>query len=469
MDSSIIDLILYIFRSMLQVLRFGRRSINNSLNIYIKSNTGSTLTVELDPKWDIKNVKEVIAPQLGLPPDEVKIILAGKELDDSIIIEECDLGERSILHAVRSRSKNLSEKPLRSLNDAISVRQLANISESDDSTLSVEELDASEGKQHRSNFYVYCGAPCGMIRMGKLRVRCATCGSGALTVDSDPTCWDDVLKSHRISAHCEEENCSTGPVSWAEFYFKCAEHTSEGEKDQAVPLYLIRHNLSNVPCLACTDVSDPVLVFPCSEHHVTCLSCFHQYCLTRLRERQFVCHAQYGYTLPCPAGCPDSDIQESHHFHILDNEEYQMYQRFGAEEFVLKEGGVLCPQPGCGAGILVDPDCKKIQCIGGCGFVFCRDCMQGYHLGECLSRTDESLMAAGVSYSVDPARAAQARWDDASKVTIRVMTKPCPRCRTATERDGGCMHMVCTRCKLQWCWVCQTQWTRECMGAHWFG
>lgn len=47
--------------------------------------------------------------------------------------------------------------------------------------------------------------------------------------------------------------------------------------------------------------------------------------------------------------------------------QYAMYQRFGAEEFVLKAGGVLCPQPGCGAGILADPDCMKIQCVNGCG------------------------------------------------------------------------------------------------------
>lgn len=30
----------------------------------------------------------------------------------------------------------------------------------------------------------------------------------------------------------------------------------------------------------------------------------------------------------------------------------------------------------------------------------------------------------------------QAKWDDASKVKIKVSTKPCPKCRTATERDG---------------------------------
>lgn len=87
MQPSFLDLILQFFHSMFQILWYSKRTINNNLNIFIKSNTGTTLSVELDPKWDVKNVKQVIAPQLGLPPDEVKIILAGKELDDSIIIE----------------------------------------------------------------------------------------------------------------------------------------------------------------------------------------------------------------------------------------------------------------------------------------------------------------------------------------------------------------------------------------------
>ena len=60
---------------------------------------------------------------------------------------------------------------------------------------------------------------------------------------------------------------------------------------------------------------------------------------------------------------------------------------------------------------------------------------------------------------------------DPSSVTIRVISKPCPGCRTPTERDGGCMHMVCTKpgCGLHWCWVCQLEWTRDCMASHWFG
>lgn len=47
--------------------------------------------------------------------------------------------------------------------------------------------------------------------------------------------------------------------------------------------------------------------------------------------------------------------------------QYGQYQRFATEEYVLQAGGVLCPQPGCGMGILAEPDCRKITCVSGCG------------------------------------------------------------------------------------------------------
>uniref|UniRef100_A0A6P7HCG2 RBR-type E3 ubiquitin transferase n=1 Tax=Diabrotica virgifera virgifera TaxID=50390 RepID=A0A6P7HCG2_DIAVI len=154
-------------------------------------------------------------------------------------------------------------------------------------------------------------------------------------------------------------------------------------------------------------------------------------------ERQFWQHPELGYTLACPAGCLDSFIKEVHHFRLLTDAQYAQYQRFGTEEFVLRSGGVLCPQPGCGMGILVDSSCNKVACINGCGYVFCRLCLQGYHIGECRpSDMDSSAGGEGCLYSVDPNRASDARWDEASRVTIKVSTKPCPKCRTPTERDG---------------------------------
>lgn len=67
--------------------------------------------------------------------------------------------------------------------------------------------------------------------------------------------------------------------------------------------------------------SDPVLVFPCAEGHVTCLDCYRQYCVTRLRDRQFWPHPDLGYTLGCPTGCDDSFIKEVHHFKLLTDEQ----------------------------------------------------------------------------------------------------------------------------------------------------
>ncbi|KAK9888781.1 hypothetical protein WA026_001006 [Henosepilachna vigintioctopunctata] len=461
---------------MLSLFSFGSKSVTNDLDIFIKTNTGNTISVSLDSSWDIRNVKEIVAPKLGFQPDEVKIIFAGKELKDNITLSECDLGQRSVLHAVTSKKKakvipihdtvieeeDLGSKPL---NETL---QDADFYNSRDDKV---PLDLSKGKV---NFYVYCPT-CKSLKSGKLRVRCETCRSGAFTVYEDPQNWDDVLKHKQIPGYCENDLCPSkksgrnGEFNFAAFFFKCSEHTSLGEEDEAVPLYLIKTNLREVSCLACGDICNPVIVFPCKDGHVTCLDCFRQYCSVRLSERQFWQHPDYGYTLACPTGCPDSFIEEVHHFRLLSDAQYAQYQKFATEEFVLRSGGVLCPQPGCGMGILIDEGCKKVACVNGCGYVFCRDCLQGYHIGACSSN-EENIDSASCSYNVDPSKAANARWDEASKVAIKVLTKPCPKCRTPTERDGGCMHMVCTRagCEFHWCWICQGPWTRECMASHWF-
>ncbi|KAK9502478.1 hypothetical protein O3M35_011252 [Rhynocoris fuscipes] len=457
----IFDFLLSLWYTITHLLYTSRNSITHGLNIYIKSNKGKTLSVDVDPKWDIKNVKEVISPRIGLPPEDMEIIFAGKVLDDSTVIEDCDLGEKSTLHLV-TQSGGKRSVGSRPLNQIVTLDE-EEIPYEEDNEISQQTSNV----QHSTQFYVYCSNCRGGPKQGKLRVRCAECGSGAFTVDRDPASWQDVLQANKISGSCQQEGCKAGVVSWAQFYFRCGNHsrTGEDDKDEAVSLYLIKSNTRNVPCLACTDILNEVLVFPCSDGHTICLPCFTQYCTSRLRERRFIYDSRYGYTLPCPIGCPDSFIAEPHHFRILPDELFNMYQRFGTEECVLKTGGVLCPQPNCGAGIMAEEDCTRIKCYA-CQFVFCRKCLQGYHKGDC--ETVDVTATSSSLYSVDTSKAVHARWDEASRVTIKTKTKPCPKCRTPTERTGGCMHMVCTRCDFEWCWVCQIDWTRECMGSHWF-
>ena len=45
-----------------------------------------------------------------------------------------------------------------------------------------------------------------------------------------------------------------------------------------------------------------------------------------------------------------------------------------------------------------------------------------------------------------PVDAATAQW-------IQKNTKKC-RCKVPIEKNDGCEHMTCTRCKSEWCWLC---------------
>ncbi len=41
-----------------------------------------------------------------------------------------------------------------------------------------------------------------------------------------------------------------------------------------------------------------------------------------------------------------------------------------------------------------------------------------------------------------------------SEAKISRISKRCPGCKVATERNGGCSHMSCSKCGCDWCWIC---------------
>lgn len=423
----------------------GRVEKMGKLHVNVKFSSASSCPLEVDSSSSVRSLKNCVSSKTGIAEGDLHLILAGKVLNDNQTLDKLGVGNHTVLHAFQQRRPAPLEVT---------------------AEVGLNQLGATNSRSvYPYQFFVYC-KKCAALRPGKLRVVCGRCRQGNIILLQEPACFDDVLLAGRIQGTCQ--NCQSPQDS--KFYFKCtSDHGDVIElQDQCAVLRHVRPNRGDNECITCTDVQHPVLVFPCAKKHVICMECFVSYCIVQLNERRFVEDPDTGYSLPCPAGCPGSLIKDAHHFCLLGSEQYERYKNFGAEEYLLQSGGLMCPAPGCGSGFLVDNPSQKVVCPN-CQYEFCRDCRGAYHPDEdCSSQLpcDPATVQEG---NIDQEHALRAQNELESMETIEKISKPCPQCKAKTERSGGCMHMTCTVCKTDWCWICEKEWNRDCQGNHWFG
>ncbi|KAK8853178.1 hypothetical protein IAR55_003880 [Kwoniella newhampshirensis] len=49
---------------------------------------------------------------------------------------------------------------------------------------------------------------------------------------------------------------------------------------------------------------------------------------------------------------------------------------------------------------------------------------------------------------------------------LQANTKECTKCQSTIEKNGGCNHMTCKKCKWEFCWVCMGPWSEH--GTNWY-
>ena len=88
-----------------------------------------------------------------------------------------------------------------------------------------------------------------------------------------------------------------------------------------------------------------------------------------------------------------------------------------------------------------------------CGTVCCLACSsKGHEPLNCQMAKDWASSASKIE-------------DQLNTAWIKSNSKPCPSCKVDIQKNQGCMHMTCFKCKHQYCWLCLGDWTKHGSGT----
>jgi len=122
-----------------------------------------------------------------------------------------------------------------------------------------------------------------------------------------------------------------------------------------------------------------------------------------------------------------------------------------------KENLRWCPAPNCEYAVDCAITSKQLNTIVPtvictCGHHFCFGCGSNDHQ-PCPC----ALVKKWIKKCEDDSETAN--W-------ISANTKECPKCVATIEKNGGCNHMTCRKCKHEFCWVCMGPWSEH--GTSWY-
>ncbi|PHH49923.1 E3 ubiquitin-protein ligase dbl4 [Ceratocystis fimbriata CBS 114723] len=205
-------------------------------------------------------------------------------------------------------------------------------------------------------------------------------------------------------------------------------------------------------CEICFDDEPGLESFAMKCEHRFCVSCYRQYLTQKIRGEGEAARIQ------CPhEGC--RRILDAYSLNLLVTADLKDRYHSLLDRTYVEDSNKAkwCPAPDCPNAIEcsikrkdLDRIVPSVACL--CGYRFCYGCLLGDHQpAPC------DLVKRWLKKCADDSETAN--W-------ISAHTKECPQCNSTIEKNGGCNHMTCRKCRYEFCWMCMGPWNEH--GTSWY-
>ncbi|XP_078394609.1 ankyrin repeat and IBR domain-containing protein 1-like isoform X2 [Cetorhinus maximus] len=219
-------------------------------------------------------------------------------------------------------------------------------------------------------------------------------------------------------------------------------------------------------CLCNISVFEDPVDVPCG--HEFCRGCWEGFLNIKIQEGE-------AHNIICPAfDCfqlVPVDIIEN----LVSREMDKRYLQFDIKAFVENNPVIRwCPTPGCERAVRLT--CQRsgstmdqlsfpllsapaVDC--GKGHLFCWECLGEAH-EPCDCQTWKNWLQKITEMKPEELAGVNEAFEDAANcLWLLSNSKPCANCKSPIQKNEGCNHMQCAKCKYDFCWICLEEWKKH--------
>uniref|UniRef100_A0A4W6EG82 Ankyrin repeat and IBR domain-containing protein 1 n=1 Tax=Lates calcarifer TaxID=8187 RepID=A0A4W6EG82_LATCA len=207
------------------------------------------------------------------------------------------------------------------------------------------------------------------------------------------------------------------------------------------------------------------------------MSCGHEFCracwegFLNLKIQEGEAHNIFCPAFDCYQLVPVEVIES-----VVSREMDRRYLQFDIKAFVENNPAIRwCPVAGCERAVRLNTQgpgtstsdslsfpllqAPAVDC--GKGHLFCWEC-QGEAHEPCDCETWKLwLQKVTEMRPGELAGVSEAYEDAANCLWLLTNSKPCANCKSPIQKNEGCNHMQCAKCKYDFCWICLEEWKKH--------